>query len=80
MTIGFIFWLLLLLALIFNCVFFWWSGPAPGQPNQPVRVVGWIGLPLFWVILFVLLGLGVFGCPIETPPARPAMHDLREGR
>ncbi len=66
MTIGFLFWLILLLALIFN---FWWY-----WPNEPGRAAfGGLGVPVFWIVLFVLLGLGVFGCPIETPPTQP-MH------
>ncbi len=67
MTIGFVFWLLLLLALIFNVFWMW-----PTEPGR--KAFGALGIPLFWVILFLLLGLGVFGCPIETPPSRPMVQ------
>jgi Flp pilus assembly protein protease CpaA len=56
MTIGFIFWLLMLLWLVFGA---WthWSAATP--PNWPV-----LGGSLFAFILFFLLGWKVFGWPI----------------
>ncbi len=56
MTIGFIFWLLMLLLLIFGG----WRGYGIDAAGRPY----WFGGGLIlWVLLF-LLGWGVFGWPI----------------
>lgn len=56
-SIGLLFWLLLILALIFG---FWTNWPVAGAPNN------WrpLGGSLLWWILFALLGIGTFGWPI----------------
>lgn len=57
MTIGFLFWLLMILWLIFGVV----------GPNWPPNGRGWFpicGSFLLWVLLF-LLGWRVFGFPIQ---------------
>jgi hypothetical protein len=64
MTYSFLFWLLVILAIIFNL----WShqpGPAtaPGSPGQ-FRYRPFVGT-LFIFILIILLGLGTYG---------PALH------
>jgi len=59
MTIGFLFWLLMILWLIFGWPAYW---PAPGGDWRAFRPAG--GLLLLWVILF-LLGWQVFGWPIQ---------------
>lgn len=57
MTIGFIFWLLILLTLIFG--FYWhWPGRDPGP-------FGSVGGNLLLFILIILLGLATFGWPIK---------------
>lgn len=56
MTLGLIFWVLMLVWLVFNSAAYWpgggWSGPA------------WGGTLLAF-ILFLLLGWSVFGPPIR---------------
>lgn len=54
MTIGVLFWILMILWLIFG---FWVYAPNPDR-----RVIG--GHGLLWVLLF-LLGWSVFGFPIK---------------
>jgi hypothetical protein len=62
MTLGLIFWILMLLWLVFGL---WsnWPGVAPGQPYT-----GWfpIGSTLLLFILFLLLGWHAFGPPIHS--------------
>jgi hypothetical protein len=55
MTIGFIFYLLMLLWLVLSL--FWYWPPAP--PYHP------LGNAFFLFILLLLLGIGVFGSPIR---------------
>ena len=57
MSIGFLFWLLMILWLIFGM---WSVWPAAGQPNW--RPVG--GNLLLWILLFIL-GWRVFGFVIH---------------
>lgn len=57
MTLGLIFWVLMLLWLVYGL---WWNWP--GQPTQPW---GWVGNTLLLFILFLLLGWGVFGAPVK---------------
>jgi cytochrome b561 len=59
MSIGFLFWLLMVLWLFFGM---WSSWPAPGQPGASWRPVG--GSLLLWVLLFIL-GWRVFGFVIK---------------
>lgn len=55
MTIGMLFWLLMILSLVFG---FWWGYREPGSRFGS-------GMSLFlWVLLF-LLGWKVFGFPIQ---------------
>jgi hypothetical protein len=65
MTIGFIFWLLMFLWLIFGIINNW-----PGVPARPYAPLGNVAL-LF--ILFFLLGWACFGLAIQGPgaPMRP---------
>ena len=62
MTIGFIFWLLMLLAIIFHIAGYW--GPYAGNPNVPRFNAIWL------FILFFLLGWAVFGFAIQGPGVR----------
>jgi len=56
MTIGFLFWLLMVLCLVFGLAVAW--------PRQaPYYVLG--GSLLWWVLLFCL-GYAVFGSPIRV--------------
>ncbi len=62
MPIGFIFWLLMLLAFIF-----WWAGywgPEAYRPNVQRFSGGWL-----FVLLFIL-GWAVFGFAIQGPGVR----------
>lgn len=58
MSIGFLFWLLILFWLIFGL---WWTWPASNEP----RSFGPVGGNLLLFVLLVLLGIGVFGWPIH---------------
>lgn len=58
MSIGFVFWLLMLLWLIFGFVWYWPRGTPP-SPAYPA-----IGGHVLIFLLFLLLGLAVFGFPI----------------
>ncbi len=55
MTIGFLFWLLIILWLIFGVV---GRGPLVGDRY-------WMGNFVFVMILVILLGIKVFGWPIQ---------------
>lgn len=57
MTIGFLYWLVLLLTLLF--------GLSLGWPRDPANRYLFGSSLLVWV-LFLLLGLGVFGFPIRA--------------
>lgn len=57
MTIGFIYWLLLLIALVLGI--FWRMWPSPAQP------LVWPVGGLYLLVLLVLLGIGTFGWPIR---------------
>jgi hypothetical protein len=62
MTIGFIFWLIMLLAIVFHIGGYW--GPYANNPGY-VRFNG------LWVfILLFLLGWAVFGFMIQGPGVR----------
>ena len=62
MPIGFIFWLLMLLAVVFYVVGYW--GPYAANPNWP-RFNG------IWVfVLLALLGWAVFGFAVQGPGIR----------
>ena len=63
MTIGFIFWLIMLLAIVFHIGGYW--GPYAGNPGY-VRFSGGVWL---FVLLF-LLGCGGFGFMIQGPGVR----------
>jgi hypothetical protein len=60
MTVGFLFWLLMILWLIAGVLVYW---PAPGADRRAFWPVG--GHVLIWVLLF-LLGWQVFGWPIKS--------------
>ena len=64
MTLGLIFWILMLLWLIFGL---WWSWPgAPGQPTSSgYGYLYPIGNTVLLFILFLLLGWAVFGAPVR---------------
>lgn len=57
MTIGLIFWIIMVVWLVFNAWAYW-----PGAPGGPGPV--WGGTILLFV-LFLLLGWGVFGAPVR---------------
>ncbi len=59
MSIGFIFWLIMLIMLIFG--FFGTQPVTVGGTTVP----GWGGHLLLWVLL-ALLGWGIFGFPIHS--------------
>jgi len=59
MTIGLVFWILMLLWLILG-VYWNWPAGGPQGPNYPV----WGGNILLFILL-LLLGWGVFGPPIR---------------
>jgi hypothetical protein len=61
MTIGFLFWLLMILWLIFGLYWSWPATPAPAA-FWPIG-----GHFVLWVLLF-LLGWKVFGFPIHGGP------------
>lgn len=61
MTIGFLYWLLMALALIFGGVLYW-PAAAPPAPTSGWRPLGYS--TLLWILLF-LLGWQVFGWPIK---------------
>jgi hypothetical protein len=64
MTIGFLFWLLMILWIIFGLWARWPLAWAPGQPSSvPPFVL--IGGTLLEFILFFLLGWKVFGFVIQ---------------
>ena len=57
MSIAFVFWLIMLLWLILGFVWYWpRGGAAPGYPL--------IGGHMLIFVLFLLLGLAVFGFPV----------------
>lgn len=57
MTIGLVYWVLMLLWLVGA---FWWNWPgAPGHPYFP------LGNALLIFLLFLLLGWKVFGAPVH---------------
>lgn len=56
LSIGFIFWLLMLLWLLFGLVGIWQPTPSPHY---------WYGHGAFLFLLFLLLGVKVFGWPIH---------------
>jgi len=58
MSIGLIFWILMLLWLVMGFWLYW-----PGRPAQPY---GMFGTTLFLFVLFLLLGWRVFGAAIQT--------------
>ena len=58
MTIGFIYWLMLLIGLILGAFYRVW----PAQASPLVYPVG----GKYLLILLVLLGIGVFGWPIRS--------------
>jgi len=61
MTAGTWFWLIYVLCALLGVFFNWpWSTQSGGQP--PWRPLGWVVVEL---ILFGLLGWGVFGPPIR---------------
>lgn len=60
MTLGFIFWLLVLLWLLFG---FYWNWPASNEGGP--RAFGPIGGNVLLFILLLLLGIRVFGWPIQ---------------
>jgi len=60
MTIGFLYWLLMILALIFGGWVYW---PVVGSPTPTWRPLGYSGL--LWILLF-LLGWKVFGFPLRS--------------
>ena len=62
MTIGLIFWILMLLWLIFGL---WQAWPGPGTPAGPYA--GWypLGSTVLLFILFLLLGWHAFGPPVR---------------
>jgi len=57
MTIGFIYWLLLLIAMILGCFWRWWA------PNEQPYL--YPAAALYLLVLLVLLGIGTFGWPIR---------------
>lgn len=59
MSIGFVFWLLMVLWLIFG---FYWHWPSEGGSNVKVA---WFGGNLLLFILLFLLGWRCFGFPIQ---------------
>lgn len=62
MPLGFIFWLLMLLAVVFYLVGYW--GPYANNPHWP-RFNG------IWVfVLLALLGWAVFGFAVQGPGLR----------
>ena len=61
MTIGFLFWLLMILWLIFGM---WWNWPASGSNGGP-RAFGPVGGNLLLFVLLFLLGWKVFGFVIQ---------------
>lgn len=58
MTIGFVYWLLLLIGLIIGAFYRAWP--------QPVTPYVWPFGGLYLLVLLILLGLGVFGWPIRA--------------
>jgi hypothetical protein len=58
MTLGLLFWILMIIWLVFDL----WSGYVPNQP-YPVRAFGRSFLVL---ILFIILGWAVFGPPVSS--------------
>ncbi len=59
MTIGFLFWLLMILWLIFGL---WWNWPDQGAGRAGFGPIG--GNLLLFILLF-LLGWKIFGFPIQ---------------
>ena len=57
MTLGLIFWILMLVWLVFSCWTYW-----PGNPQGPHLLWGNTAL-LF--ILFLILGWAAFGAPVR---------------
>jgi len=68
-TIGFIFWLLMILWLIFGL---YWNWPQGGV-NGP-RAFGPLGGNLLLFVLLFILGWAVFGFVIQGPNGRLAME------
>lgn len=62
MTIGVIYWMLLIIWFVFGLWTGGWAVPAASSPTN--RLVGWGG-NLLLLVLFVLIGLKVFGSPIR---------------
>lgn len=58
MSIGFLFWLLMILWLVLGCWLVW--RPGPSGPAYPV-----LGGNLLLFILLALLGLKAFGFPVH---------------
>lgn len=57
MTIGLIFWIIMLVWLVFSAWSYW-----PNNPGGPAPV--W-GHTILLFVLFLLLGWGVFGAPVK---------------
>lgn len=57
MTLGLIFWILMLLWLVFGL---WQNWPGAQPPPW-----GWLGSTVLLFLLFLLLGWGVFGAPVR---------------
>lgn len=57
MTIGLIFWILMLIWLVFSAWSYW--------PNNPAGASYAWGNTVLLFVLFLLLGWGVFGAPVK---------------
>jgi hypothetical protein len=57
MTIGFVYWLLLIIGVVVGAFYRMWPAPATNYL--------WPAGGLYLLILLVLLGVGVFGWPIR---------------
>jgi hypothetical protein len=58
MTIGFVYWLLLLIGLVMGVFYRFW--PPPAQP------LFWPASGVYLLVLLILLGIAVFGWPIRA--------------
>ena len=57
MTIGFVYWLLLLIGLVLGVLYRAWPTAGPYV---------WPAGGLYVLVLFVLIGIGLFGWPIRS--------------
>jgi hypothetical protein len=63
MSLGLIFWILMLVWLVFGI---WWTWPAPAPQQSTAWHYAPLGSNVLLFILLLLLGWAIFGAPVKT--------------